>query len=93
MPPAERDAVLDNDGTLWCERPAYVQALFALDRLREAAAERPELAEQPVVKALVAGDLAAATTPSASTPTPAQRSPTPMPNRSWPPRNAWRGRS
>ena len=60
VPPAERVAVLDNDGTLWCERPAYVQALFVLGRLREAAAARPELAEKPVVKALLAGDLAAA---------------------------------
>jgi phosphoserine phosphatase len=60
VPPPERIAVLDNDGTLWCERPAYVQALFVLARLRDAAAARPELAEKPVVKALVAGDLAAA---------------------------------
>ena len=58
VPPAERVAVLDNDGTLWCERPAYVQALFVLGRLREAAEARPELAEKPVVKALLAGDLA-----------------------------------
>ncbi len=60
VPPAERVAVLDNDGTLWCERPMYVQALFVFSRLREAAAARPELAEQPVVKALLAGDLASA---------------------------------
>ena len=60
VPPAERVAVLDNDGTLWCERPAYVQALFVLGRLREAAEARPELAERPVVRALLAGDLAAA---------------------------------
>ena len=60
VPPAERVAVLDNDGTLWCERPAYVQALFVFARLRDAVATRPELAEQPVVEALLAGDLAAA---------------------------------
>ncbi len=60
VPPAERIAVLDNDGTLWCERPTYVQALFVVARLRDAAAARPELAERPVVKALLAGDLAAA---------------------------------
>ena len=34
VPPAERIAVLDNDGTLWCEKPTYVQALFVLARLR-----------------------------------------------------------
>ena len=60
VPPAERVAVLDNDGTLWCERPTYIQALFVFARLRDAVATRPELAEQPVVKALLAGDLAAA---------------------------------
>ena len=60
VPPAERVAVLDNDGTLWCERPTYTQALFVFARLRDAVVARPELAERPVVKALLAGDLAAA---------------------------------
>ena len=60
VPPAERVAVLDNDGTLWCERPTYIQLLFVFARLRDAVEARPELAEQPVVKALLAGDLAAA---------------------------------
>jgi phosphoserine phosphatase len=58
--PADRIAVFDNDGTLWCERPAYVQALFLLERLHQQAAEDPELAAQPVVQALLAGDLEAA---------------------------------
>ncbi len=60
VPPGERIAVLDNDGTLWCEQPTYIQALFVFARLRDAVAERPELAERPVVKALLAGDLAGA---------------------------------
>ncbi|HEY6779467.1 MAG TPA: HAD family hydrolase, partial [Thermoleophilaceae bacterium] len=60
VPPHDRIAVFDNDGTLWCEKPAYIQALFILDRLREQAAADPELAGREVVKALVAGDLAAA---------------------------------
>jgi phosphoglycolate phosphatase-like HAD superfamily hydrolase len=58
--PAERIAVIDNDGTLWCERPAYAQALFLLAQLRKQAAERPELAARPLVKALLAGDLRSA---------------------------------
>ena len=58
--PPSAIAVLDNDGTLWCEKPTYIQALFVFARLREAVAARPELAEQPVVKALLAGDLAGA---------------------------------
>jgi phosphoserine phosphatase len=60
VPPADRIAVLDNDGTLWCERPAYVQAMFILGRLKEQAAADPELARRPVVQALLAGDLSAA---------------------------------
>lgn len=60
VPPADRIAVLDNDGTLWCERPAYVQAMFILGRLKEQAAADPELARWPVVQALLAGDLGAA---------------------------------
>lgn len=60
VPPPARIAVLDNDGTLWCERPTYVQAFFILERLGEQAAADPELAAQPVVRALLAGDLAGA---------------------------------
>jgi phosphoglycolate phosphatase-like HAD superfamily hydrolase len=58
--PADRVAVFDNDGTLWCERPAYAQALFLIDQLRDQVAAHPEIAAQPVVHALLAGDLAAA---------------------------------
>ena len=60
VPPAERIAVFDNDGTLWCEKPAYLQALFILARLREQVAEDPALGERPVVRALLRGDLAGA---------------------------------
>lgn len=34
VPPAERIAVFDNDGTLWCEQPIYFQAAFALGRVK-----------------------------------------------------------
>jgi phosphoserine phosphatase len=60
VPPGERIAVFDNDGTLWCERPAYVQALFLLQRLQEQAAADPDLAARPVTQALLKGDLHAA---------------------------------
>jgi phosphoglycolate phosphatase-like HAD superfamily hydrolase len=33
VPPAERVAVFDNDGTLWCEKPLYIQLDFLLRRL------------------------------------------------------------
>lgn len=34
VPPAERIATFDNDGTLWAEQPMYFQLAFALDRDR-----------------------------------------------------------
>src|SRR5262245_23091949 len=34
VPPAERIAVFDNDGTLWAEQPVYFQLQFALDRVK-----------------------------------------------------------
>lgn len=42
VPPEERLAVFDNDGTLLCEQPNYVQFQYALDRLRELAPKHPE---------------------------------------------------
>ena len=42
VPPAERIATFDNDGTLWCEHPMYVQLVFALDRVK-AMAPLPKL--------------------------------------------------
>jgi hypothetical protein len=34
VPPAERIATFDNDGTLWAEQPIYFQLAFALDRVK-----------------------------------------------------------
>ncbi len=42
VPPAERIATFDNDGTLWVEQPVYVQLAFALDRIRVLAPRHPE---------------------------------------------------
>ena len=42
--PAERIATFDNDGTLWSEKPLYFQLLFAMDRVKEVAADHPETA-------------------------------------------------
>jgi len=38
--PAERIAAFDNDGTLWCEKPMFVQADFLLRRAKRVAGER-----------------------------------------------------
>ncbi len=60
VPPDERIAVFDNDGTLWSEQPVYVQFLFALDRAAELAAADPAWAATPALEAAAAGDVAAA---------------------------------
>lgn len=57
VPPPERIAVFDNDGTLWLEQPAYVQAVFIRDRLRALAPHRPEWQQDPLFQAALAGDL------------------------------------
>jgi len=57
IPVGDRIAVFDNDGTLWCEQPAYFQLLFALDRIRELAPQHPEWKETEPFKSVLAGDL------------------------------------
>jgi phosphoglycolate phosphatase-like HAD superfamily hydrolase len=42
VPVAERIAVFDNDGTLWCEQPIPVQLYFALDRVKALAPQHTE---------------------------------------------------
>ena len=60
VPPAERIATFDNDGTLWAEQPLYFQFLFAIDRVKAQASEHPEWKEKEPFKSLLAGDLKAA---------------------------------
>jgi phosphoglycolate phosphatase-like HAD superfamily hydrolase len=52
VPPEERVAVFDNDGTLWCEKPMPIQLDFILRRLAEITAAQPELADQQPWKAV-----------------------------------------
>jgi phosphoserine phosphatase len=59
LPPERRVAVLDNDGTLWCEKPQYTQVEFMLHELTRAVAERPELAERAEYRAILDRDRAA----------------------------------
>ena len=42
VPPAERIATFDNDGTLWAEQPMYFQLAFAFDRVKALAPQHPE---------------------------------------------------
>ncbi|MCX8559574.1 HAD family hydrolase [Mycolicibacterium mucogenicum] len=55
--PQDRIAVFDNDGTLWCEKPAYVQLDFLVRRLAAQAAADPSLAARQPYAAAAAGDL------------------------------------
>ena len=43
LPPAERVAVFDNDGTLWCEKPMPIELGFILQRLAAMATQDPAL--------------------------------------------------
>jgi phosphoglycolate phosphatase-like HAD superfamily hydrolase len=58
VPPAERIAVFDNDGTLWPENPVPFQFAFVTDELKRRIPTEPEIASDPMVQAAVAGDLA-----------------------------------
>jgi phosphoglycolate phosphatase-like HAD superfamily hydrolase len=58
VPPEERIAVFDNDGTLWCEKPLPIQADFILRRLHAMAEADPELREKQPWKAAYERDYA-----------------------------------
>ena len=58
MPPAERVAAFDNDGTLWAERPIHVQFVFAMDRVRARVPRHPEWKDTQPFKAALEADLA-----------------------------------
>jgi 2'-5' RNA ligase/phosphoglycolate phosphatase-like HAD superfamily hydrolase len=58
LPPAERIAVHDNDGTLWPENPLPFQVAFAIDELRQRILTEPSLTSNPMVQAALDGDLA-----------------------------------
>jgi phosphoglycolate phosphatase-like HAD superfamily hydrolase len=55
--PAARVAVFDNDGTLWCEKPMYIQLDFLIRRFAQQAADDPSLGERQPYKAAAEGDL------------------------------------
>jgi phosphoglycolate phosphatase-like HAD superfamily hydrolase len=54
--PANRIAVFDNDGTLWCEQPVYFQLAFALDRVKAMAPQHPEWKKKEPFKSFLAND-------------------------------------
>jgi hypothetical protein len=56
VPPDERIATFDNDGTLWCEQPIYFPFAFAIDRVKELAPQHPEWKKQQPFAAVLSGD-------------------------------------
>jgi phosphoserine phosphatase len=59
VPVPERIATFDNDGTLWCEQPAPVQAYFALDRAKALVSQHPEWKTREPFASLLSGDMSA----------------------------------
>ena len=56
VPPAERIATFDQDGTLWVEHPMYSQVIYCLDRVPAIVAEKPELKNVEPFKTILSGD-------------------------------------
>jgi phosphoglycolate phosphatase-like HAD superfamily hydrolase len=59
VPPEQRIAVFDNDGTLWCEQPMYVQLAFVLDRVKDLAPLHPDWKTRQPFQAVLEGDMRA----------------------------------
>jgi hypothetical protein len=59
VPLSERIATFDNDGTLWCEHPMYVQLAFAFDRVKAMAPMHPDWNSKQPFQAVLAGDMKA----------------------------------
>jgi phosphoserine phosphatase len=57
VPPAERIATFDNDGTLWCEQPVQVQVFFGQARLKALVEKDPALKERQPFKAFLEHDV------------------------------------
>ena len=57
VPPAERIATFDNDGTLWVEHPMYTQMAFILDRVKAMAPLHPEWTDKQPFRAVLEGDM------------------------------------
>jgi hypothetical protein len=56
VPPDERIATFDQDGTLWVEHPMYTQVIYCLDRVPVVVAQEPELKDVEPFKTVLSGD-------------------------------------
>ncbi len=53
IPPSERIATFDQDGTLWVEQPLYTQVVFAIDRVKALAPKHPEWKTEDPYKSIL----------------------------------------
>jgi len=56
VPPAERVATFDQDGTLWVEHPMYSQVVYCFDRVPAVVKAKPELANVEPFKTVMSGN-------------------------------------
>jgi phosphoglycolate phosphatase-like HAD superfamily hydrolase len=59
IPPNERIAAFDNDGTLWAEQPIYFQVFFTVDRVKALLPQHPEWKHKEPFASLLKGDMKA----------------------------------
>ena len=59
VPPEQRFATFDQDGTTWVEQPMYTQVIFALDRVGTLAPQHPEWKTTQPFATVLSGDKAA----------------------------------
>ncbi len=56
VPPEERIANFDQDGTLWVEHPMYTQVVYCLERVAALVKEKPEIKNLEPFKTVLSGD-------------------------------------
>ncbi len=56
VPPEERIATFDQDGTLWVEHPIYTQLVYCFDRVPIVVKTKPELADVEPFKTVLTGN-------------------------------------
>ena len=56
VPPAERVATFDQDGTTWVEQPMYTQLMYCLERVPAAVKAKPELKNIEPFKTVLSGN-------------------------------------
>lgn len=59
VPPAERIAAFDQDGTLWVEQPMYSQVIYCLEQVSVLVKAKPSLAKVEPFKTVLSGNRAA----------------------------------